>query len=441
MLSVRNAVVSASLLLILAIFFSVLNMTQPPDSDGMGVDSYGTRGRGFRAMFETLERLDVDVSRNVSPPAAGDLPNGTLVLLSPNPILVGTGPTYLNELKSWVESGGRIVIAAEVGRNFMMDLQLSQFEEPPPTVFDALGLSGVEISDELFDESTSSRRRESRVRPRSAQEAARDFVENLKASAPAITEVDVEVSGEFEDIEGAVQRLTIPADDALSLTSTDLPDGSLTWQCDITKKQRTLAARYKRGSGEIVVVADAAVFTNRLLATADNSVLAAYLTAPNGQPVRFDEFYHGLGVRGQPMYLLTRMNYASVALSTLLVLGLWTWRNAIFPGPPLADEEASRRDVSEYVAAMARFFTEGGKGRIQTLKDVRDGVLRQISIEVGLPPDTGDVERISTVISRTDIHRAEELRDATQLADSIVDGNKWTDKQIIEATRRMTACL
>ena len=51
MLSVRNAVLAASLLLIVAVVSSVVTMMQTPDSDGLGHDSFGTRGGGYRGLY------------------------------------------------------------------------------------------------------------------------------------------------------------------------------------------------------------------------------------------------------------------------------------------------------------------------------------------------------------------------------------------------------
>ena len=101
MLSVRNAIVSASLLFLLSLILSVVQMLQTPDSDGRGNDSFGTRGGGFRALFETLERLEVPVSRNLAPPRSSRLPDGTLAILEPGKLRGGTGSIYLKRLDPW----------------------------------------------------------------------------------------------------------------------------------------------------------------------------------------------------------------------------------------------------------------------------------------------------------------------------------------------------
>ena len=130
-----------------------------------------------------------------------------------------------------------------------------------------------------------------------------------------------------------------------------------------------------------------------LLAKADNSVLAARLLAPKGRASSFDEFYHGLAVRGNPLYLLTRPGFAAVTLGILLGVGVWTWRQAVFLGPPLVDPEPSRRDIGEYIDAMGDFFRRGPGHRRFLVREVRDGVLQQLCQELKLPPDKLDVTR------------------------------------------------
>ena len=119
----------------------------------------------------------------------------------------------------------------------------------------------------------------------------------------------------------------------------------------------TLAAVYAVGDGTITVLADPRLRKNRLVEHADNAVLISHLLADAQQPVVFDEFYHGLTVRGNPLWLLSRFPYgysaASVLAATVLV---GSGGQARFLGPPLSPRPASRRPDREYVDAMARLL-------------------------------------------------------------------------------------
>ncbi|HIK94746.1 MAG TPA: DUF4350 domain-containing protein [Planctomycetes bacterium] len=442
MLSVRNAVVAATILLVLSILTSLLSMVREPDSDGMGNDSFGTQGHGYRGLFETLDELEVEVNREFAPPDSARLAAGTVVFLNPAATIVATEPTYLTALLSWVNEGGRIVVALSDLDDFRMKMMLAQMKETPPTFLDAIDLQGVGLigGESAVDKRRIARRRRSGNSSRDAESIAGDMLDMMNAPLRLLQDVTVTVEGDFKDVHGVVNRLTVPADGVASLVCDQPPDGSVTWT--VGDEVRILAARFKRGAGEIVVISDPLLLTNRLIARSDNSILAARLLAPSGQSVLFDEFYHGLGVRGQPLYLLTHLSYASATIGILIVLGLSTWRKAVFPGPPLPDDRVRRRDIREYVNAMARFFSEGNRGRGRLVEELRNGVLRQLSIEMGLPPDTTDVDRIATVMARKEPQRAKLLRDATQSVNQAIQSRRrWSQSETLDTMRRMSACL
>ncbi|MEZ6051056.1 MAG: DUF4350 domain-containing protein [Planctomycetaceae bacterium] len=457
MLSVRNVILAASLLLIVSLLASVLTMLQTPDSGGLGNDTFGTRGQGYRGLFEILAELGTETSRSLAPPDGSSLSDETFVLLGPNPQLAGFEPSYLHRLREWIDQGGRLVVAP---RDFdlMSGASLMNLDELPPTVLESLGLTQVQLS--YAGSTPHENRRPNFERDRSAEAVAREIFEDLTGPPPALIEVSVEVDDELAPHIGNVTRLQIPEESLATLiigeeteseeqdgvSSADREDppvaaGRLFWT-DEDNEQHTLVARFVHGKGEIIVVSDPQLFANRLIAGADNSILAVNLLSPDGRPVSFDEFYHGLGVRGSPLYLLTRMSYATVTLGLLFFLGVWTWREAVFLGPPLADTEASRRDISEYIDAMGRFFSVGSSGRGRLVEQVRDGVLRQISNEAGLPPDAGDVEHIASVIARRDIHRSEMLLESIRSVDTALQTRRhWSESQTLDAMQRMTDCL
>ena len=440
MLSVRNVVLAAAALLAIAIIASLINMAGEPDSGGMGNDSYGTRGYGYRALFEMLDEFDVPVSRGFAPPDADQLSSGTLVFLKPNPMVVATEPTYLAALNQWVESGGRIVVAPDSSHNPMMQMSLAQLESPPVDILNALGLEGVAVVGGGFARRTIGARRRPSQSERNAESIAEEMLDAFNAPLPPLQEVNVSVEGDFASIADDVRRLSLPADAVVTLFSDQPPDGRLTY--NVGGEPATLAARFKRGAGEIIVVADPLLLTNRALARSDNSVLAARLLTAHGEAITFDEFYHGLGVRGQPLYLLTRISFAAVTIAILLTLGLYIWRRAIIPGPPLADDKMNRRDIREYVSAMAAFFSQGGRGHAELVKELRNGVLRQVSVEAGLPPDTADVDRIVAAVARKDIQRSRILLNATHSVDEALQSQRrWSKSETLDAMRRITACL
>ena len=441
MLSVRNAVLAAVGLLVLSIVASLLTMVREPDSEGMGNDSFGTRGYGYRALFEMLDELDVAVTREYAPPNPEHLQTGTIVFLKPAHLIVATEPSYLTRLQSWVNEGGRLVVAPDRSDDAMTQMTLAQLSAPTPDFLSSIGLNQVRLLGGGNESERSARLNRSRKGPRSAEGMAEDIFSAINDVAPPLREVEVQVEGDFPELDDVIGRLTLPAEGVASLQCDQPPDGSLV-VVSADKSAQMLVARFERGAGEIIVVSEPLLLTNRLLSQSDNSILAARLLAPEQQSVVFDEFYHGLGVRGQPLYLLTRLSFASTTIAILLTLGLSTWRKAVIPGPPLADDPVRRRDIREYIHAMANFFAEGGQGRRRLVEELRNGVLRQLNIETGLPPDSTDVERIAAAISRKDGPRAKLLLKSTQSVDEALQSRKrWSQSETLDAMQRMSACL
>jgi len=440
MLSVRNAVLAAAALLVVSILSSVFMMFGEPDSDGNGADSYGTRAYGYRALFEVLHELDVPVVRELAPPQPAPDELATILFIRPQASIVATEPSYLTSLLEWVSAGGRLVVALDTSTNPSNEMMLAQFKKKPPTFLEAIGLHGVTVIGGEPKWARSSRPRRSRSSSWDPNVVAGEMLDALNVPERLLQEVPVQVEGNLKRSLKDVTRLTVPADGTAYLTCETPPDGSVKWMVG-NDDTRTLAVTYQRGAGELVVISDSLLLTNRLLARSDNSILAAQLLTDQ-TPVVFDEFYHGLGVRGQPMYLLTHLNYAAATAGILLVLLLWTWREAIFPGPSLPDDAVRRRDIGEYIHAMARFFSEGRRGRSRLVEELRNGVVRQLSVQNGLPPDTGDVSRIAAVISRKAPDKAKLLVQTTDSVDAAIRSKRhWSESETLDAMRRITACL
>jgi hypothetical protein len=184
-----------------------------------------------------------------------------------------------------------------------------------------------------------------------------------------------------------------------------------------------------------------AVASNWLLGEADNSVVTMQLMTLGQSRVIVDEFYHGLTIRGNALWLLTQPGYAALALAIVALVGVWIWRSFLFLGPPLEDRAASRRSVSEYLDAMSRFLLRGrGSGQF-VLAEVRSGALWSMADAAGLPPDLDDVDRIAAAVARRDPQRAARLEAAVKNADAVLATPKAKEITILEALRKVNDCL
>jgi hypothetical protein len=443
MLSVRNAILASVLIFVLSMIFSVVSLTHPPDSDGKGRDTYGTRRDGYRGLFDTLSELEIPTERGLHPPhpIAND---GTIVLLEPDLSIAAREPTYLKRLLGWVTDGGRIVVSTRrtAPRPEPFSMKADRLEDPD--LISILDLPQIEISRRSL---TSGELRSERSEDddelefRHFESAIRGTWNSEEPTEPVVRQATAQ--GTLSNNEWPIRQLAVLGDEISTITfSEEAATGSLAVQSADSRQELNVAASFARGKGEIVVVAEPTLFENRQLAMADNSVFAGMLLAANGGPILFDEFYHGLSVRGNFLYLLTQPGYLAIVLGILLVSALAIWREAIFLGPPMPDVVIRRRDVGEYIIAMGALFSRGGRARHFVVGGVRDGVLRELCRECSMPLETHDVGLVSRAISRTNPPRAEKVVGAFREVDrELASQRRWSEADAVTAMRRLTACL
>ena len=449
LLSARNVILASAAVLALSVLGMCISMLRPNDTKGLAQDSFGTRGGGYRGLFEVLAELGVAVRRHIAPPAGEEDTSQTLVLLNPNPRLVGVGPKYLHALRTWVERGGRVVVTPSTSHDPFWEASRGPDDANEVDVLSALGIDDAvtvgDLSEDYVERDYTTENNRRGGGSRGAGRAEKSWGENWAAWHKELLPPDtiaITLEGSLEPLAADVKQLAVPGEGFLTLRGEpDKLQGSIRVMGK-KDKQHLIAAVIRRGAGEIVVVAEPAVWSNRLIAQADNSVLAANLLAPQHNPVVFDEFYHGLAVRGNPLYLLTRPGFAAAFVGVLLVAGVLAWRSAVFLGPPLSAAKPSRRDLGEYVSAMAQFFCRGRGSRRFLMSEVRDGVLRQICRELKLPFDTLELDRITSALERRDRGRAQRLESAVREVDAaLAAGGEFPRSSFIPAMQRLVRCL
>ena len=446
MFTTRNVVVGVVATFIISLLWSVWSLMGPPDSNGIGSDTYGTRRHGLRALYEVLAELHIPVERGLSPPtfALDRKVPVTLVFWKPDVTLIEREPAYLHAVGDWVRQGGRVVVAVQDRqRDFEEELAArrigmpkksteEQLEHPAEKFFEALkvpmvGFTSIDLvvtpastpEAQVADPDLEHRPRAGRRKADHWDEDVkklRDLVAGEKNLQPTRA-MKVVTTGALESVGDIVSTLELPIEKLQVLRLKKSQPAGVIQFIDLQGQQQTLGAHYRVGQGELIVLGSAKFAENRLLAHGDNSVLAAALIAGDGRPVVFDEFYHGLTVRGNPMWLFTRQGYGVVTLALLALAGLWIWRGAVFLGPPLAESIPSRRSIGEYVVAMAAFLNRGKVSRAFLLQEVRSGVLHSVRRELGLPPGREDVEELAAVLMRRNPQRAGQLIDAVRNID------------------------
>ena len=439
MLTPRNAIITVVTLAAVSLLVSVIQLMQPPDSDGKGWDSYGTRAFGQRALFEIVEELGVPVSRGLMPPLGYLGPDVCMAFLDPDPRMVNAEPEYLRRVADWVAEGGTVVLAAPdadyVGRRAIIK---AFFSEPTTqtTAMELLGLQGIRM-DSVGEQDSQA--------PAATGQAKRatDWTDRfLPTIKPGPSQsLRVRCGGSLSHLSSKVRRLRAP-EKGLQVIAKDGATSPTGWvKAETDDGALTVAAVYPVDRGRVVVIADPELLANHLIAEDDNAVLAAHLLALGGRPVVVDEFYHGLTIRGNPLWLLTQFPYGLLALLVVLLAATWAWRGWVRLGPPVAAKGASRRSVVEYIAAMATLFG-GRRCRQFVLKELRDGGLWALRHKLGLPPGREKVEILARTIARRDPDRAEQLRRAVKGLDAVLYDSRQPDKSTaVRAARHLDDCV
>lgn len=448
MLSVRNAILAALVVFVLAIAGNVISLLRPPDSNGKAVDSYGTQREGYRAAFELLSMLGVPVERQIAPPSNDLSTSSTLVLWLPHEDLVRNEPAYLERMLPWVERGGRLVVglASPASTDGMRALQM-MMTTSQSDVLSVLDLDGIRPTEIVLNSSQEddapSPKEILRSRDARREHLRRTLTKSLMGEAVKFTTVQASLSGVFETSKDRIQKLQVPEAKVGGLKIKDSVIASGKIDCTSPEGESwTIVVAVPRGKGEIVVVAEPLLLMNGSLAEQDNAVLTVDLLSRDGGQVVFDEFYHGLSVRGNPMWLLTRRTYATVILTIVGILGLALWRRAILLGPPLDAKLKTRRSIIEYIEAMARFLNRGRGSRSFLLHEIRDGALRITGDRWGLPPGDRNIESIAAKMARRSPADAEAFRQSIQTLDqAIAKGSSLSESEAIRAMQRISPCL
>ncbi|MEI6635377.1 MAG: DUF4350 domain-containing protein [Planctomycetota bacterium] len=468
--SPRSAITIAVLLFVVVIATATLSTLAPPDSGGVGRDSYGVEAHGYRGLFDTLAALGIPAVRQLAPPSP-QVPGATFVLLGPSRTILGYNSTYLTSLRPWVEQGGRLVVAA-TPKNWQVQSDAGDDSGKSPTrqrgpednpvvrpmmLPEILGLDGVVIEDRGSslpgatppddDSSLIARGR------RAVEEGL------AGAGERKIWLSDVVSSGNWLSLSAEVRQIALPVDRRCAIVITPPASGlpalkpvatlcttgaggaAAETPAGTSADGRMIAGEFAVGKGSIVVIADPSFLANRYLGEADNAVAAVRIVAPRGERVVIDEFFHGLGPRGNSLSLLTRPGYAVLALGLLGAVLLTVWREGTRLGPPIADRPVSRRGIGEYLDAMGHLLSRGRRDRAGIVREVRDGVLRELNVRVGLPPEHVDLDQLQGKLARRDPIRARHVVDTIRAVDRDVGRSDWSTSHTLNTIRRLTACL
>jgi len=436
LLSARNAILAVVVLMFVSIGATVYNLTRPPDGDGLGENSYGTRAHGHRALVDSLKRLGRPTDRSMIPPPSGVTQDHLLAMIAPDPGMLRREPEHLRRTADWVERGGHLLMALppEMERYYLEE------DDESSAVLAAIGLPDLYFETIDVDVLATTSADLKAEADRKNRETAWYF--RLNEERPTGT-TTVTLAGSLNYLQRDISEIRLPKTELqafsdLSSFTAATATGSV-YATDGTSF--VIAAIYPKGHGTIIVVSDAELFNNYLVGSSDNAVLAISLLGAHGTATIFDGFYHGLFARGNPFWLLTRPHYGLLFAMVVIAIAVWIWRQGIMLGPPLPTTGATRRSLSEYLDAMAALFTRADQKRY-VLESFRNGVLWILRERLLLRPDQNTVECIASALERREPERARQLQNAVDKIDQILQQKtRIDDEQFLQAAREINQCL
>jgi hypothetical protein len=427
MSAARKSLIGIVALMLLSVLLTVLDGARAPQGTGREHDSFGILGHGMRGLYETLETLGMDVDRIHVPPSAVDTiyPGANLVLWAPKSHRIRNELRHIEQLGQWVREGGRLIVAPAT------DNGRKAAPKGRENLFKHLGLkSHIFFEVDAYP---------CAPMPNEALPNFEKSVWNGVLDESAI--VKVIPRGKMATLLRGVNSLVLPGKSIITLgRGGDLVSPDRLEFIDKEGKESTLIAALPLGKGEIVVVADPRLAVNKFLGLEDNAVAMTLLMRGESGSIVFDEFLHGIGSRGNPVHLLSRRPYGYIALGFLLTAMLWCWRSAIFLGPPLPEGRTPRRDISDYINAMANLFMKKKAYRF-ALSEVRKGVMRRLAKKYHLPPAKTDANSIAKAMSKRDPKAAKRFTESVAAVDTILKRKREPSaKRLAQTTREFTKC-
>ncbi len=177
-----------------------------------------------------------------------------------------------------------------------------------------------------------------------------------------------------------------------------------------------LAVRQDVGHGQLVALTDPLILCNGFLGTPDNGRFAADLIAmtPSGGRVWFDEFHHGAAATASPetAWMTTPWGIALLSVVVIVFVGLALRGRAFGPRIPLRARED--RSTAEYAVAVGSLLHRTGARRV-TLEALLSASRRAVAQRIGLGGDVPSDRLNATIEQRAPAAAAELARAEREL--------------------------
>jgi hypothetical protein len=317
------------LAIVVLVTLAVLSQQQEQQSPIDSYSTYDSASGGYRALYETLQRLGVGVDRFERQVGLLDGSVETLVYAEPLPFdqrQIPASPADAKTIEAWVRAGGRFVYIGHDDAAAKAKVLSLPFSRPagsgPRTVVVAPSLQAAGVADIGV------------------------------LSSPL--------------------RWKLPHPH----TETLLGDG-----------RGTAIVRYPFGRGTVTAIIDETLFDNANLGHGDRARLAYALIAPatRGGTVWFDETVHGYLT---PMHWWSIVPVPFVVAIAVAVVALLVGLAgaAVRLGPPLVPRSRDDRTSADFIDALSTLLERGGAARA-AMQDAERSTARTIARSLGMQSD------------------------------------------------------
>jgi len=197
-----------------------------------------------------------------------------------------------------------------------------------------------------------------------------------------------------------------------------------------------LLVDYVYGRGQVIILSDPYLVTNRGLSANDNLQLAINAVTAHEGLIAFDEYHQGRGTTGNPFALyFSGTPVLAIGAQVLLVVLLILWTNARRFARPLPLAQVDRRSSLEFVASMAE-LQERARAFDLAIENIYTRTRRVLARYAGLSYNSSRSEIAERIAARSKVE-AHQLETLMRQCEEVINGQPINWRQAIDLVKRL----
>ena len=204
----------------------------------------------------------------------------------------------------------------------------------------------------------------------------------------------------------------------------------------VADKNGALLIDYIYGRGEVIVLSDPYVVTNRGISANDNLQLAINAVTAQEGLIAFDEYHQGRGATGNPFAMyFSGTPVLAIGAQLVIVVLLVLWTNARRFARPLPLPQVDRRSSLEFVASMAE-LQERSRAFDLAIENVYTRTRRVLARYAGLNYNSSRSEIAERIAARSKVE-AQQLETLMRQCEEVINGQPINWRQAVDLVKRL----